>query len=397
MSFDSEQQSPTAITAIAPRSCLGSDLSTIVAAIASGAPALSYDHDFKVRSPMGLIPGLSGASDERLTQLFKSAIAEALTTSDLRSRYHPRDIGLIIGTTTYGYSQTAAFFAEHGQGAPAHGSPELNDRIGGDALLAELCRTFELSGYGAVIGTACTSAAMAIHLGHRLVDSGQVAACLAGGFDVITPMTVQGFSCLQLLDENPTRPFSPDRAGINLGEGGAIFAIEPDTALTEHYALGYIFGGASTCDAHDLTTPDPKGTEIRRCIAETVRRCQIYLDDIALINTHGTGTPLNDAAESLALSQVFGARFDTAMNDRAAMKKVARAAEEDDEPLVVEATKPFTGHLLGGAGALEAALALAMPIPEKDQTLPRLSCSFGFGGSNVCLALSPSPLWGGVS
>lgn len=393
MSFAPAEPSPTAITAIAPRSCLGSDLGAIVTAIASGTPSLNYDHGFGVRSPMGLLADRSGESDDRLLALFSGAIAEALTASGMLRRYEPKDIGLIIGTTTFGYSQTAAFFAEHGDNAPAHGSPELNARIGGDALLAELRRRFELAGFGAVIGTACTSSAMAIRLAHRLVGSGQVAACLAGGFDVITPMTVQGFSCLQLLDENPTRPFHTDRAGINLGEGGAIFAIEPDTRITEKIALGYVFGGASTCDAHDLTTPDPEGREIRRCIAETLTACQMLPEEIALINTHGTGTTLNDAAESLALGQVFGPRYDDGLSAEVAAQKVTGG----EEPLVVQATKPYTGHLLGGAGALETALAMAAPIKAEDQTLPRLSCSFGFGGSNVCLAVSPSPHFGGVT
>lgn len=392
-------QPQTAVTAIAARSCLGSDLAATVEKVAKGCAgepldSLSYDHDYAVRSPMGFIADdhRRQPSDERLVALFKSAIAEALSSSGLLSRHHPRDIGLIIGTTTFGYSQTAAFLeapsADPSLGAKAGDTHQLNAAIGGDALLAELCRSFELSGYSAVIGTACTSAAMAIRLGHSLVSSGKVAACLAGGFDVITPMTVQGFSCLQLLDEQPTRPFAADRGGINLGEGGAIFAIEP-VSTSKPAPMGYIYGGASTCDAHDLTSPDPEATEIRRCVDTALARSGISADDIALINTHGTGTALNDAAESRALAAVFGPSFD------AALARLQTGHNGPAQQLVVQATKAFTGHLLGGAGAMEAALALAMPIEAKDQTLARLSCSFGFGGSNVCLVLSPSPDQGG--
>lgn len=390
MSFAPAENSMAAVTAVAVRSCLGSDLDTIARAVASGrqGSAINHDHSFGLRSPMGLIkdPSPKRPSDERLMALFKGAIAEVLTTTELLTRYDPKNIGLVIGTTTFGYSQTADFLRQQQAGAKAPSSRHLGSRIGCDGLLTEICRSFELTGYSAAIGTACTSSAIAIHLAHILVTSGRVAACLAGGFDVVTPMTVEGFSSLQLLDEQRTRPFCPDRSGINLGEGGAMFVIEPDKAETENVAIGYLYGGASTCDAHDLTTPDPEATQIRRCIENTLSLSTMSRDDIALVNTHGTGTPLNDAAESLALSQVFGSRFEDGLK---AMH--AGTISEGEDSLIVHASKAYTGHLLGGAGALETALAMAAPIPDLDQTRPRLSCSFGFGGSNVCLAISPSP------
>lgn len=391
MTEGGSQPAASAITAIAARANLGHEIGAICAQLPvafglseSGYPSerkgLRYDHSFAAESPMGLLPAEPTGqdsphdSDARLIQLFTAAIAEALVTSDLLSRVAAEDIGLIIGTTTFGYSQTADFLSRYQ-------SPEtiseaihtLSPQIGGDALLGQLCKTFELGGYSAVIGTACTSSAMAISLGHRLVASGQLKACLVGGFDVITPMTVHGFDCLQLLDPQPTRPFAADRAGINLGEGGAIFCLEhPSSQPADQEPYGMILGEASTCDAYDLTTPDPEARQIRRCIEQALSRCGAAPADVGLINTHGTGTPLNDAAEDRALQGVFGSDY------------------RQRPGLTVQATKAYTGHLLGGAGALEAAIALTTAQPS--QAALRLSCSFGFGGSNCCLLMKAGGL-----
>ena len=193
-----------------------------------------------------------------------------------------------------------------------------------------------------------------------------------------------------------SRPFDVDRSGFVQGEGAAVLVLEEYEAAVARGAtiLGEILGSANTADAHNITAPAPGGSGAVRCMEVALDDAGLTAGDIVHINAHGTSTPLNDAAEAAAVAKVFG------------------------EPgPAITSTKGVTGHLLGGAGAVEAAaVLLAMEkrlipptdghvtddpeLPALDLVLgeprawepgPTLSNSFGFGGHNGTIVIGPPP------
>jgi 3-oxoacyl-[acyl-carrier-protein] synthase II len=209
---------------------------------------------------------------------------------------------------------------------------------------------------------------------------------------VLTLTTYSGFNALRAVDEQPCRPFRADRAGMSLGEGGAVLVFEELAHATARgrRPLAEILGAGSSCDANHMTAPDADGLGAAAAIERALEDAGIDSGAIDLVNAHATGTPLNDAAESAALLRVFGERSTT---------------------IPIEATKGILGHLLGTAGAIEAVATVlglmdreARPAPgggDVDPALavdlvlgsPRplpalhtaLSLSLGFGGANAAV------------
>jgi 3-oxoacyl-[acyl-carrier-protein] synthase-1 len=211
-----------------------------------------------------------------------------------------------------------------------------------------------------------------------------------GGADTLCGLTVAGFSSLEAVSADPCLPFSGDRRGITIGEGGALFL------LTREEAEIALLGVGESSDAHHLSAPEPEGRGACAAMAEALGDAGLTPADIAYVNLHGTATQLNDAMESRAVNALFGA----------------------DMPC--SSTKALTGHTLGAAGAVEAAFLWLMLSeacnPERllppqagggarDETMPplhlvrpgerlgeggrhaALSSSFAFGGSNCALVL----------
>jgi 3-oxoacyl-[acyl-carrier-protein] synthase-1 len=207
-----------------------------------------------------------------------------------------------------------------------------------------------------------------------------VDAVLVGGADSLCQTTLRGFRALGLLSDGPSRPFSRERCGINIGEGAAF-------ALLERRGHGpRLLGAGESSDAYHMSTPDPEGRGARIAMETALADAGVSPADVGYVNAHGTGTRTNDAMEARAIRAVFGAA----------------------DPIVVS-TKGYVGHTLGAAGATEAVFTLeslhggwtpasagADPVdPELGidvATQPRavelrlaLSNSFAFGGSNVSL------------
>lgn len=253
-----------------------------------------------------------------------------------------------------------------------------------------LFRTLNLAGDFRVFSNACTSGANAIGHAFRALRSGAADVAICGGYDTMTEFTFAGFSSLMAMTRSLCRPFDQERDGLVLGEGAAVFVLETrDHALNRGASLlGEIAGYGESADAYHMTTPDPSA-------AGAVLAMQQALDDagnpdVDYINAHGTGTQLNDAMESAAIKTVFGDRNDLPP---------------------VSSIKPMIGHLLGGAGAVEAAVSLfairnkflppnlnyRTPDPACDLNVIAegrnchvatvLSNSFGFGGSNAALVI----------
>ncbi|MEY4019363.1 MAG: hypothetical protein RLZZ590_663, partial [Actinomycetota bacterium] len=248
--------------------------------------------------------------------------------------------------------------------------------------------------------SACASSTEAIANALDRLLSGQVDIVVAGGCEAaIHPMPISAFAAMHALskrNDEPTRasrPYDVNRDGFVMGEGAGALVLETEAHAKARGAKIYaeLVGGAVTSDAHHITAPDPEGTGAARAVVAALKQAGAKLEEVVHINAHATSTPVGDIAEYTALKRVFGDHLET---------------------VAISATKSSTGHLLGGAGAIEAiftVLALhertapptinlenqdpAIPLdvvvsPRKlpDGPILAISNSFGFGGHNAVIA-----------
>jgi 3-oxoacyl-[acyl-carrier-protein] synthase II len=306
-----------------------------------------------------------------------------------------RGAGVFFGSSTGGMLEGESFYAEAcGQGSSRVRVSLLamqQTSAPGEAV----ARHLGCEGPVETISSACASGAMALAAAAEAIGRGEIQIALAGGADALCRLTYGGFNALRSVSETACLPFRSERTGLSLGEGGAVLVLEPlERALGRGARPRAVLrGGASTCDAHHMTAPHPEGRGAAEAIRAAMAQASVTPDDVDFVNAHGTGTPLNDAAEWEALRSVFG--------DRTAR-------------LPVTSTKALLGHLLGSAGALEAAatvLCLAAreihPMPEggtADPVLPldlvlgrprvlerarnALTVNLAFGGANAALVIS---------
>jgi 3-oxoacyl-[acyl-carrier-protein] synthase II len=303
------------------------------------------------------------------------------------------NVPLVLGTTSGGMTLGEDYF-RHAVRAPArhhrqatralHYQSQVQARLVLDAL-----------GFGGpitIISNACASGSNAIGHAWDVLRSGQAERVLAGGYDTLSQMVFSGFDSLQALSPTTCRPFDAHRDGLAIGEGAALVAMETlDSARRRGAAiLGELAGYGTTIDQHHLTQPHPEGDAAAAAMALACDSARVTPEDVDYLNAHGTGTPLNDSSEALAIKSWAGRRAPT---------------------LPVSSTKASIGHLLGGAGAVEAVICL---MALRDQWLPpeivfetpdaacnfpivrqpqdarvnvALSNSFGFGGVNASLVL----------
>jgi len=241
-----------------------------------------------------------------------------------------------------------------------------------------------------ITSNACASGSCAVGHAWELIRRGRAGRVFVGGYDVLSEMVFSGFDALQALSPTVCRPFDARRDGLAIGEGAALLALETlDSARRRNVViLGEIIGYGTTIDLHHLTQPHPDGNAAVETMALACRSARVTPADVDYLNAHGTGTPLNDAAEAQAIRRWAG----------------ERAAS-----LPVSSTKAGIGHLLGAAGAVESIVCL---MALRDQWLPpetafetpdpacnfpvvreprdarlnvALSNSFGFGGVNATL------------
>ncbi|HJU83951.1 MAG TPA: beta-ketoacyl-[acyl-carrier-protein] synthase family protein [Holophagaceae bacterium] len=240
---------------------------------------------------------------------------------------------------------------------------------------------------------ACSSSLLALGQAWERIASGGLDLALAGGAETLSLITYSGFSCLKAMDPRPCRPFSRDRAGLNLGEGAAQFLLEPLELAQARGAeiLCEVVGYGASMDAHHPTAPHPEGEGARRAMAMALRVARLSPDEVDLVSAHATATPANDGAECLAIRRALGAAADR---------------------VSVTSSKSQFGHTLGASGAIGASAAcLALkdqvvsptlrledqdpacdldctPLQAKERTLrAALVNAFAFGGNNVSLAL----------
>jgi len=253
-----------------------------------------------------------------------------------------------------------------------------------------LCDAFAFQGPITIIANACASGSNAIGHAWEIVKHGRVERVLTGGYDALCQLTFAGFSSLQALSPTASRPFDARRDGLSLGEGAAVLTLESLDCARRRKAeiLGEIIGYAAATDTHHLTQPHPEGQAAFVVMTDACACAGISPANVDYVNAHGTGTPLNDLTEAMAINRWAGERALT---------------------LPVSSTKAGIGHLLGAAGAAEAVVCL---MALREQWLPpqqgmdapdsicqfqivreptdavvnvALSNSFGFGGGNATL------------
>lgn len=243
------------------------------------------------------------------------------------------------------------------------------------------------------ISTACSSAANAIMLGAKLLETGEADIVVAGGSEALSRFHLNGFNSLMILDKKRCRPFDATRAGLNLGEGAAFVVLESESAArhqgkTPH---AYLTGYGNACDAYHQTASSENGEGAFLAMKEALNMAHIEPEDIQYVNAHGTGTPNNDQSESESLKRLFGKKMPW-----------------------ISSTKSFTGHTTSASGSIEAVICLlAMQhhfIPanlgwEKQMENGIIPCtgienvrlenvlcnSFGFGGNDSSLIFSTHP------
>jgi 3-oxoacyl-[acyl-carrier-protein] synthase II len=342
---------------------------------------------------------------DRFSQLALVAGGEAITQAgwDTEVPCDPMRAGCLIATGIGGLQTLLAQYDVLKEKGPKAASPLGVPLFMPNSAVAALSMKYGLKGQSYGIVSACSSGAHAVGAALRMIQCGDADAVVAGGTEaVLIDLAFACFNSMQALSPSGiSRPFDARRDGFVMGEGAGVLVLEEASLAAERGAtvLGEVAGYGSTADAHHLTAPDPASGPASRAIEFALKDAGLTPFEIDYVNAHGTSTPLNDAAETLALKLALGERA---------------------KDIPVSSTKSAIGHLLGAAGAVEAVatvealrtrvipptLGYEVPDPELDLdyvpgearalvssngTPAALSNSFAFGGHNVTLVLRGAP------
>jgi 3-oxoacyl-[acyl-carrier-protein] synthase-1 len=312
---------------------------------------------------------------------FAEAVAEA------RERYGARRVGVFLGTSTSGILQTESAYRRRD---PETGAlpPDFDyARTHNTYSVADFVRTrLGLCGPAFVVSSACATTAKAFGNAARMIAAGMCDAAIVGGADSLCATTLYGFQSLNVVSEEPCRPFDAERRGISIGEGAG-FALLEKSAGSKRGDEILLLGIGESSDAYHMSSPHPEGVGARLAMERALAAADLRASEIDYVNLHGTATLVGDAAEDRAVTDLFGARTPCS------------------------STKGHTGHTLGASGIVEAifsALCLRhefLPGSPHTQAVDPgfrsrylleswrtrvdrvISNSFGFGGANCSLLL----------
>lgn len=307
-------------------------------------------------------------------------------------------IGVVVGAGLGGLTTIESFHKTLLEKGPSRISPFFIPMLIVNEAPGQISMRFGAKGPNSSVVTACATGNHNIGDAWRMIQRGDADGIIAGGVEAtITPLAVSGFNAMKAISvrnaepEKASRPFDKERDGFIIGEGAGIIILEELRHALDRGAKIYaeIVGYGLTGDAYHITAPAPDGEGAARCMAMALRDSEIPIQEVDYINAHGTSTQLNDMLETLAIKKVF---------------------HEHARKLAISSTKSMTGHLLGGAGGIEAIFTILTihtgmipptvnyenPDPECDlDYVPNearradvrvaLSNSFGFGGTNAVL------------
>lgn len=388
---------PLAVRAYTATSALGRGLAAHADALAASRGGLSPNDisSAPLTCWIGRVHGLEDAPlpgewaewDCRNNRLAWIALQEdgfADAVLDARARYGAARVAVLLGTSTASIGATEEGYRrlDHGRMPADLHRPALHTP---HSLAGFVAAYFDLEGPCLTVATACSSSAKVFANAERMIRLGLIDAAIVGGTDTLCDSVLFGFNSLELVSPEPCRPFDAQRQGISLGEAAG-FALLERAREGDDAPLFVGYGEAS--DAHHMSTPHPEGLGAELALRDALARAGLEPGDVDYINLHGTASQKNDEVEAALVTRTFPAS--------------TRASS----------TKGFTGHTLGAAGILEAAITL---LAMRDSRVPAnlgatspdpacgpqfawqaetadvrvaLSNSFGFGGNNACLAFA---------
>lgn len=336
---------------------------------------------------------------DRYTQFAAASAQQAVDESGIAGKVDPDRFSVLFGTGIGGIN---TFETEHTkllEKGPRRVSPLFIPMMISNMAAGMIAIRHDCRGTAMPIVTACASGSNAIGEAMRLIRHGYADAVITGGTEAaVTPSAVAGFVNMQALstsdDPNAASlPFDSRRGGFVIGEGSVAFVLEEYEHAVNRSAriYGEICGYGTTCDAYHITAPHPEARGGAKAMTDAMAEAGYTAEDTVYVNAHGTGTPMNDAIETIAIKKALG--------------------EEKAREAFVSSTKSMTGHMLGAAGAIEALACIfalqesiippTINLNEQDEAcdlncVPNtavktpvtlaLSNSLGFGGHNACLA-----------
>lgn len=336
---------------------------------------------------------------DRYTQFAVASAQQAVDESGIAGKVDPDRFSVLFGTGIGGIN---TFETEHTkllEKGPRRVSPLFIPMMISNMAAGMIAIRHDCRGTAMPIVTACASGSNAIGEAMRLIRHGYADAVITGGTEAaVTPSAVAGFVNMQALstsdDPNAASlPFDSRRGGFVIGEGSVAFVLEEYEHAVSRGAriYGEICGYGTTCDAYHITAPHPEARGGAKAMTDAMAEAGYTAEDTVYVNAHGTGTPMNDAIETIAIKKALG--------------------EEKAREAFVSSTKSMTGHMLGAAGAIEALACIfalqesiippTINLNEQDEAcdlncVPNtavktpvtlaLSNSLGFGGHNACLA-----------
>lgn len=316
------------------------------------------------------------------------ALREAIKSASLDEE-SLHSLGLIMASSVGGMDMTERYFYDYATNIPAR-RYITSHNIG--EITQQMASYFRIKGFVTSLSTACSSSANAIITAANLIRTGRARTLAVGGADALSKFTINGFNALMILSDKEATPFDEHRKGLNLGEAGAFLILEAESEALKHgrKILAQLSGWGNANDAYHQTASSEDGEGAFLAIEKALHCSGLSPKDIDYINAHGTATVNNDLSESRALIRIF--------------------SEEQMPDL--SSTKPFTGHTLAVASAVEAIISI-LSI-EKEMIFPNLnfqtpmkevnikpvtvlkqkpiqhvlSNSFGFGGNCSALIFS---------
>ncbi|MBW3518402.1 beta-ketoacyl synthase [Flavobacterium sp. NKUCC04_CG] len=395
-------QNKIAITGMGIISAIGTTVAENFDALLQGKHGLSRLTQFESIHQSDIFVGEVKWSNRELTDLLELPSEHSFTRTALLGAYAAKravesagikDInayktGLISSTSVGGMDFTEKYFYDY------FTDPEtqkfISSHNGGDSS-KKIANYLGIEELVTTISTACSSAANAVMMGCRLIQSGKLDRVIVGGTDALSKFTVNGFKTLMILSDTHNAPFDQNRKGLNLGEAAAYLVLESDRVIAQENktVLGYVLGYGNANDAFHQTASSEEGEGAFLAMQKALKLAGLSAAKIDYVNAHGTATGNNDLSEGRALLRIF-----------------------DNKVPEMSSTKPFTGHTLAAAGGIEAVFSLLAlenqvvypnlnfktPM-EEFNLIPQtrlihkpinyiLSNSFGFGGNCSTLIFS---------
>jgi 3-oxoacyl-[acyl-carrier-protein] synthase-1 len=391
--------SPLQLSHFTATSCIGTGLDDTLSALREqrGGLAPCRFGDIRLDTWVGEVPGVHDATlppalagfdcrNNRLALLALEQDGFADRVREAVARYGADRIGVFLGTSTAGVLQTELAYRQRD---PQTGALPQGFSYAGThspySLPGFVRAYFGLKGPAGTVSSACSSGAKVFASARRLMEAGLIDAAVVGGVDSLCHTTLYGFGSLELLSDQPCRPFDADRNGISIGEAAAFVLVERVLEPAPEGAI-LLLGIGESSDAHHMSSPHPEGLGARMAMEQALASAGVAPAQVDYVNLHGTATRANDATEARAIQALLPGT-------------------------PCSSTKGATGHTLGAAGALEAvicalalrhgllpgginttqvdpALAVDYCLASRERPLRHvLSNAFGFGGSNCSLLL----------